>query len=328
MNERTNKRMTEKRHQTNKQSGTNIMQTGGFWWNQRGFKAGKISNSKTIYKPSELHLIPFYLQKSKRSQPNLVRSVLPARSFEHSYRHITSTMPVDTCAMHSTTKQKSSRKTIRLWQMQYPTNFTELSRLNKMRKMLQILSVWHAISLYTWDRYIMWTYSQAKRKEKEFHLLYIVTHGVWLPAFVYADLIFALSPSIQDITKHFSVTIYISPAFYNTYFIILSGAFCAHVCGIEFNIGNVLLSSVAFPFPGTQQAIHHWIYISLSLSSTLGDGTFSHSSSGWISFLLPYLIHLPTFFSPSPLAQQQHSLSVQMRRYIWINEFTSITIFN
>lgn len=130
------------------------------------------------------------------------------------------------------------------------------------------------------------------KKEGKFHLLYRYAS---CSAAGFSDLIFALSPSIQGITKHFSVTISISPAFYNTYFIILCGAF-VHMFA-ELSLPLAIFCCQPWHSRTPKHNKPFAIEFTSYSPSRLFCATFLHSSSGWISFLLPYLIHLSTFFS-------------------------------
>lgn len=90
--------------------------------------------------------------------------------------------------------------------------------------------------------------------------------------------------------------------------------FCAHVCGIELRYQNIYRLQ-------NREHHSHWIYVSFSvcLNSVL---RIFFSLVGCVA---QYLISF-RFFS---YRITYYNLSVQMRRrYIWINEFTSITFFN
>lgn len=137
------------------------------------------------------------------------------------------------------------------------------------------------------------TYCWQERKKKKFHLLYRYAS---YSAAGFSDLISALGAVSFDSRHHktlFCHNLYFT-SFLQYIFHYSLWSLCAHVCGIEFTIGNVLLSTMPFPYPA-QQAIHHWIHSALPFFRSC-CASFLHSSSGWISFLLPYLIHLPNFY--------------------------------
>lgn len=187
--------------------------------------------------------------------------------------------------------------------------------------MLKILSA--CLPIYVYDVIRI----AGKKERKKSSTFCIVTHRIRLPAFPTWFLRSALSPSIQDITKHFSVTIYISPAFYNTYFIILSGAFvhmfaelslplamfCCQPCRSRTQHNKPFTIEFTAHSPSFALVVPHSYIL-----HPVGFHFFYH-----ISFTYPISLSLLLSFRIT-----SYNLSVQMRRYIWINEFTSITFFN
>lgn len=154
------------------------------------------------------------------------------------------------------------------------------------------------------------------RKQKKFHLLYRYASCSAAGSF---DLISALSPSIQGITKHFSVTTYISPAFYNTYFIILSGAF-VHM------FAELSLPLAVFCCQPCRSRTQHKTTSHSPLNSHCTPLLLAHPLChiltffirlDFISFTISHsLTHFSLFLCLSPFVPSIYNLGVQMRRYI------------
>lgn len=118
----------------------------------------------------------------------------------------------------------------------------------------------------------------------------VVLHRLRLPAF---PTWFLLSPlRYQDtsqtlVTNHISVTIYISPDFYNTYFIILCGAFVHIFCGNRvYHWQCFVVNPLRCHTPNS-----YWIYVLCFLH---------FPTPGFLTIFIlfaPYLTRLLTFFS-------------------------------
>lgn len=191
--------------------------------------------------------------------------------------------------------------------MQYPTNFTKLSLLNKMRKMLKILNVrcicYTCVCVYNIIRCIY--YEQVEKNPLSLY------RYASCSAAGFSDLIFAVSFDSRHHKTLFCHNLYFT-SFLQYIFHYSLWSFCANVCGIEFTIGNVLLSTM--PFLRTHRTTS-------TIEFTSHAAPFFISSMPFLCILHPAGFH---FFYHISFAYSQffflsritYNLSVQMRRYI------------